>query len=438
MHIPAVLQTLAALCACCATVAGCAAARHATPPVEARATEPSPSSPLDPHAAAARAVASSPRVAAAARRLDAATQRADATALPPDPSIALGFGIPIDGLGGTGLSFSVMQGIGWLVNGERLQSAAARERELASAELVAASVEVAAEARRLVRALAAARLRSAAAREAVVAGEAMSGIERAALAVGESSALRVARADEALADARLAAAFAETDERALNAAIASLLALAQPPTDLAADAAFEAIVPTESLAVLRARARLARAEANLAALDSTLGPSAAVGAGLSRDLEDREAFDGSLELTLPFFRRGHEVAALRAEVDAERAELAEAERLSSLELAQTTAAAEGARAALEIAEAAAGAAEIARTTLDRAHALGEASRADLADAAANAATARMRVAERRIALADAVARLESRSAAPRTAQGDMPAQAMDTRDRQPHAEGGVR
>jgi outer membrane protein TolC len=421
LRVAAIGATLAAL------PLGCATARREGPSAakdtgENAVAPLAPDRALTPDDAAARAIAVSPRLRALALRLDASARRVAAVSAPPDPSIAISLGVPIDGLGGLPISVSIMEGLGWLLTADALRTSAGRERDASAEELVNATVEVAAEARRATRALHAAREQLAAEERNVVArGEGVA-IERAAQGLGESTAERVAAAERELMLARLDRAEARAMLDELEAATMSVLAVEVAP-------AIDAVAGTElpqsirpSLDVIRARARLARAESAFAVAQNPLGSSAAAGAGYSRDVEDRESINGTVEFALPIFRRTHEFEALRAEVEAERAELAEAERLSALSLAQAHAAHEGARTALAATEEGAAAAERVRAALERAAREGEATRAALVAATAASEDLRARVAMRRIALANALARIESRAsdAAHQSSRGETP------------------
>jgi outer membrane protein TolC len=420
LRVAAIGATLAAL------PLGCATARREGPSAakdtgENAVAPLAPDRALTPDDAAARAIAVSPRLRALALRLDASARRVAAVSAPPDPSIAISLGVPIDGLGGLPISVSIMEGLGWLLTADALRTSAGRERDASAEELVNATVEVAAEARRATRALHAAREQLAAEERNVVAREEGVAIERAAQGLGESTAERVAAAERELMLARLDRAEARAMLDELEAATMSVLAVEVAP-------AIDAVAGTElpqsirpSLDVIRARARLARAESAFAVAQNPLGSSAAAGAGYSRDVEDRESINGTVEFA-PIFRRTHEFEALRAEVEAERAELAEAERLSALSLAQAHAAHEGARTALAATEEGAAAAERARAALERAAREGEATRAALVAATAASEDLRARVAMRRIALANALARIESRAsdAAHQSSRGETP------------------
>jgi len=394
-----------ALCALpCACAAPRTTASKPTAPVLA------PNATLDPSTAAARAVAISPRVLAAAHRLDASAARAQAAALPPDPTIAISLGVPIDGLGGFPISLSIMEGLAWLMHADVITSSAERERAAASAELLAASVEVAADARRLVRAVAAAREQTAAADRAVQSRAELVEIERSALALGESSTVRIAALESRLTQARLDASAAQLMNHELETALASLLAVERAPAVSGMIPDDTALGTADSLDVLRARARVARAESMLAASGGVLGANSAIGPSISRDLEDRESLGGTLEFTAPLFRRGHELAALESDLAAEREELAEAERRAALDLDHARAQVESARSTLAIALDGARTTEAARAALAAAADDGEASRAAIAEASADAAEWRARAAERRIELANALFRIESRAA----------------------------
>lgn len=403
-----------AYCACAA--AGCAGIVKTQTPVPPAALDRSAI--LEPAAAAARAIEVSPRVRAASLRLDAATHRARAVAAPPDPSVAIALGVPIDGLGGSPISLSIMEGIGWLLQHDAILDAAERERELAARELVATSISVAADARRLVRALAAARDSA----ESLAAASDERGrlleLERAAADLRESTPALVRTRERDANDAREAAVAARLTEHEVAVALASLLAIdsAPPVKDDAlasAPTADRAGTPA-TIEVVRARARVARIEAALAANGSFLGSEPGLGAGVGRDIEDRESATFTLEVTAPLFRRGHEIHALRAELDAERAELEEAERMARVEADHAFERAVAARARADAARASWLAARHAREIVENTLAEGEASRADLANARATDAEARARSAERRIALADALYALETRTIPPAT------------------------
>jgi outer membrane protein TolC len=148
----------------------------------------------------------------------------------------------------------------------------------------------------------------------------------------------------------------------------------------------------------------------LSVADTPLGADARAGVGYARDIEDRQSVAGSIEFGLPIFRRGHELAALRAELAADEADLREAERLSWLDAERFHTRADTARAQLELATQSARAAQHAREIAERALAEGEASRTEVADARAAEGEARARAAERRVELAEALANLESRLA----------------------------
>ncbi len=370
---------------------------------------------IDADAAAARALQVSPRVRAAALRLEAAQSRAAAAALPPDPSIALGLGIPIDGMGGTGISLSIMQGIGWLLAGDAIRDAAARERDVAARELVAASVETAAEARRLVRTVCAARATTSATHDALDARGARASIERALVELGETNSVEVLRLEREALAAQLELVDAELEEHELTVSLASLLSVETLPTLVDAAVGADAVPSAQSLEVIRARAAVARAEAMLATADSPLGADARVGGGVMQDVEDRRTITGSLEFGLPIFRRPHELAALRAELLAARAELAEAERIAALENDHALVRVKSARETEELARTAAASAHAARLIAEKAQAVGERSFADLAEARLEEADTAIGAAERRIELANALAKLESRAIPPHDA-----------------------
>ena len=406
-----------AVLACCAcAAAGCASSGEMRAPAAPAAFDCSVR--LEPAAAAARAIEVSPRVRAASLRLDAATLRARAVAAPPDPSVAIALGVPIDGLGGSPISLSIMEGIGWLLRHDAICDAAERERELAARELVSTSITVAADARRLVRALAAARDAAEALASASEERSRLLELERAAADLRESTPATIRARERDANDAREAAVAARLTEHELAVALASLLAVdAAPPVKddalVSAPTADRTGTPT-TIDVVRARARVARIDAVLAANGMILGNEPRVGAGAGRDIEGRESATFTLEITAPIFRRGHEIDALRAELAAERAELEEAERVARVEADHAFERAVAARTAAESARASWLAARHAREIVENTLAEGEASRADLASANAADAEARARSAERRIALADALHALETRTNPPAT------------------------
>lgn len=410
-RIPA-WRVVAACCACVA--AGCASVREPASPDTASAFDLT--APIDPQAAAARAIEVSPRARAASLRLDASAHRASALAAPPDPAIAIALGVPIDGLGGSPVSISIMEGIAWLLRHDEIRSAAERERELAARELVSTTVAVAAEARRLVRALAAARDAAEALDAAAEERSRVLGLERAAADLRESTPARVRERERDANDAREASIAARLAEHELSIALASLLALDAAPKvaddgSSALPALDRARTPV-TIEVVRARARVARAEAILAASGSPFGADPSVGASVGRDIEDRDSATFTVGISAPIFRRGHELDALRADLAAERAELDEAERVARLDADHALERAETARMLAEAAQGSWRAARHAREIAENTLAEGEASRADVAAARAADAEARARSAERRIALADALFALETRTTPP--------------------------
>jgi len=405
---PALRAVLA--CLACAA-AGCASIGNPAPRAAPAALDcPVP---LAPGQAAVRAIEVSPRIRAASLRLDAATHRARAMASPPDPSVAIALGVPIDGLGGSPISLSIMEGIGWLLQHDAIVDAAERERELAARELVATSVSVAADARRLVRALAAARDASEALAAASEERTRLLDLERAAADLRESTPARVRERERDAIDAHEAAIAARLSEHELSVALASLLAIEAAPQvkddDGAGTTPAGAPEMPATIEVVRARARVARLEASLAASGSPLGSDPRLGAGASRDIEDRESATFTLEIAAPIFRRTHELEALRADLAAEQAELDEAERVARVDADHAFERAQAARAMAEAARKSWRAARHAREIVENTVAEGEASRADLATARAADAEARARSAERRMALADALFALETRT-----------------------------
>jgi len=299
---------------------------------------------IDPESAAAIALAHSPRVEAARRRFDAASARKSMSSLPPDPTIALSLGIPVDGLGGTGLSGSISAAIAWLFTRDAEQRQAEASAESAAQELVWTARSVAAEARAAARSAALARraqdaaeaaVRASSARDAALAAAADAlDVPRTALldAQSETMALK-AELERREADCRLAARALESIlsvrgsseicmEKCLAFAEAERASAAEPSTiDAPAPITIESIRATREVA--DARAALARTE-------SPFAPSTQVSAGFAQDLEDRRSVETGLSITVPLFRRDAAREAARQDLAAAEAELAETIRVASL------------------------------------------------------------------------------------------------------------
>lgn len=403
-------RALLSCCASCCLFAGCTAAPDATP--SQRAANVDRLDALTPDSAAARAIATSPRVHAAALRADAQAHRTRAVLAPPDPSIAIAIGLPIDGMGGLPVTVSIMQGLAWLLNGDAIRDAAARERDFAARELVATATAVAAEARGLARGLAAAREARLADDAAWAERNALVAIEREALALGESTPARVSALELEAKAAREDAADAQLEEERLELALGSLLGADRIGT-IEPDAS--TVPPLEvvtSIEIEQARVRLARADAILRIAETPLGAEARGGVGFQRDLDGRDSIGGSLELALPVFRRPSEIAALRADTRAARAELEEAERTTRLALRQAHGRAARLEELMQLDLAASELTARVRENVEHAFNLGESTRATVADARAAEWQARAHVARRRMELATAIAAVESRSAPP--------------------------
>lgn len=400
---------LLCLSACC-LAAGCVATPDTAPPRRAADVERIDS--LTPDSAAARAIAASPRVHAAALRADAQADRARAVLAPPDPSIAVAVGIPVDGMGGLPVTVSIMQGLAWLLNGDAIRDAAERERDFAARELVATAIAVAAEARGLARGLAAAREARLADESAAEERSALLEIERRTLALGESTAARVAALELAVKDAREDAADALLEEERIEVALASLLGAGRVGAIEPDDPALPPLDAVTSIEIEQARVRLARAEAAVRAAESPLGADSRGGVGVQRDLDGRESIGASLELALPVFRRPSEIAALRADARAALADLEEAERATRLALRQAHDRAARLEELLQLDLAATALTTRLREGAERSFALGESTLASLADARASEWGARAHAARRRMELAAAIAAVESRSALP--------------------------
>ncbi len=393
----------------CALCVGCAA--HAPRANSFTTTDLAPlTQPLDADAAAARALAVSPKVRAASLRLDAAAARAHAVTLPPDPRIALELGIPIDGLSGTALGASLTQGITWLFTKDALIDAASREREALARELVATSAATIAEARRLVRVVNASRNASAAARDALSAAHELETLERARVTAGEST--------EAAAAQRSVDAFVmandvlerELAEHDASVALASLLAVDVVPELVMHEQRPLAGERHEPLEVVRARYQVALARAQLTQLDNPLGNDAMVGGGYMRDLEDRQAALVTVDFTLPLFRRHDQVTAAQAECDAALAELAEASRVAELDNVHALARLNAAVSGVESAHNAVIRAQRVRDITLASHAQGEANQELVAQMQLLECAARVRAAQQEISLAEAIFTLDTRIA----------------------------
>jgi outer membrane protein TolC len=214
----------------------------------------------------------------------------------------------------------------------------------------------------------------------------------------------------------------------MELALASLLGVDAIGVIAADEPAIPDADAATSLAVEQARARLARAQAVAATAGSAWGADVRGGLAFQRDLEDRESVGTSIELALPMFRRESEIAAVHADVEAIRAELAEAERATRLAARQACASAERARELQRLAAAGSDAAAQARERIEHAASIGEASRAEVHGARAAEWSARSDAARRRIALATAIAELESLAAPPAHH-----AESTDLDRRNPHA-----
>ena len=364
---------------------------------------------IDLTSAATRALAVSPKVRAAAARLTAATERSTASTLPPDPTLLLSFGIPIDSMGGTGISATLMTGIGWLLAHDAIVDAATREQESAARALLSASAETAADARRLLRAVEAGRRAVNAASAALDAQREMLAIEIARADAGEMTRETVLQreAESLLAASELAQTESETHES--EVALISLLAIETLTQTLEVDDISNDTLTTETLEVIRARVEVARTHAALAELGSILGSNAEFGGGYMRDLEDREAVEVALKFSVPIFRRSHEVDAARADVIAAEADLEEAVRVASVDndhaIFRRTTARTAAQFARESQRALGDALAITAYALVE----GEATRADVAQSRMRFSDAQLKSALRDIALAEAIANVEQRA-----------------------------
>lgn len=379
-----------------------------TPRSELDTKFPADSTPLNLEAVAARALAVSPRVQATRFRVIAAASRADAAARPPDPTLAIALGLPIDGLGGTGISASIMASLGWLLARDAIVDAAEQEREIAARELLAACAETAADARRLARVVVANSRAAVAAEQILAAHTQLLLIERTRVEVGDSPSLAVNQAEGDAIAAQSVLDGITADVQQARMSLASVLDTPiLPEFELLADESVA--TPTiASLEVLLAEVAVQRATAALASIDTPLGTNAQVGAGYMRDLEDRQAIEGSIGFSLPIFRRGYEVAAAQAELAALEQSLIQARRTSALTndqaLLMRTTAAERVKLARR-AEISAGKVLAAKL---QSHLLGESTGIELASARVVAASASLETELRTIDLAEAVARIESR------------------------------
>jgi outer membrane protein TolC len=429
------------LSAGCSTTARDIAAASPEPQVETGAFRPTT---LD--EVAARAIEMSRRVDEAAHLLDAARSDRAAASLPPDPSIALSLGIPVDGLGGTAFSASLLTSLGWLFAHDAIAASAQALETEAALMLVVATAETAADARRLARTTLAAEDAAAAARIAEQAlAQHVESLE-AAVAAGEAGRAGLASARAEAADASITQSMREEALADARARLASLLRVSEAHLELDAlaiecGAAGEARAsgsPTPDIeppGVVAARTRLAEARRMRAETTSVVGLDEGAGAGFSRDLEDREAVDLMLTLRAPLFRRGHEIAAADARVAAAEAALEEASRLAAIELAELERALAAAIARRETVEESLASATAALAATDAAVAAGEASRSELLRARADRASRGIASADARIHEADACARLEQRVIATlRASAGDAPHAGLARRN----ANGGFR
>jgi outer membrane protein TolC len=415
---------LAALCCTIAWTASCAPSRA----VRAGTQFDSPSADADatpraigPDDAAAIALARSSRIEAAARRFDAASARAELSALPPDPTIALALGIPVDGLGGTGLSASIGAAIGWLFTRDADMRAASSAASSAAEELVWTARMVAADARAAAREAALARAAQRSATEALAAARSRESSLSAAIAASDAprSALIEARSETlaleqelALRDAAEAVAALELEsllgERcAGNLSIENCLGFADrttaPPAGSNAADGAPAVVTIESI---RAAREVADARASLARLESPIGSASQISAGYAQDLEDRRSVETGLSLTVPLFRRDLALAASRDDLAAAEADLAEALRVATLAHAGALAHLQGARAGLESLRMRRALADEALAASQAAHQAGEQSAMQVSADGLLAARARLDELDGARELARAIAALE--------------------------------
>ena len=366
--------------------------------------------------AVARAVANAPSVRRAAAEFDRACAEERASLAPPDPAIALTVGIPVDGLGGTRIDASILASLAWLLTRDATIAAANRERETAAQALVLAAAGTAADARRALTNLAAARDGTAAAREALEAETLLAAINGARRTLGEASDAMLEAQSAEVAQARAMLAERLEVERIAAAEVASLCGeaavAALPEADAPEPVASASLLAT--LDVLRARADLARAEAGLRAIEGAAGVDPMVGGGFMRDLDERESAQVIVEAKLPIFRQRHERDSARATLDAARAELAEATRRADLDAASARARIESRRDARAARMALVAARAESLHAVETALIAGEASPEDRARAARALADARIALADARIALAEAEAALAARTAISRT------------------------
>lgn len=287
----------------------------------------------------ARALRRSLRVQERKALLDAIRSDVDALCLPPDPSLALSLGLPVDGVDGDAFSISLMSGIGWLLQRDALRAEADALLAARAQDLLASSIETAADARHLTRVVIATSEAALAAERRKVAEAASLHALEVAAAVGEVRSEMVAAAKSSYLGAAREHRRREEAHMRARAQLASLLQISEPLLDLTkiSRQSLEAMRDLhdspyrDSPAVFAARARWTEAQRELQATQSIFSLDEGVGAGFSRDLEGRESINAMLTIQLPLFRQTYEIAAQQARVQAAEFAVREAQRMRTLE-----------------------------------------------------------------------------------------------------------
>ncbi|MSR40408.1 MAG: TolC family protein [Phycisphaerales bacterium] len=365
--------------------------------------------PLSPDDAALLALERAPSVRAALARSQAAALRARAIALPPDPTIALSWGLPI-GMGENPVTAGIMGELAWLFARDRLVISANAAREIAAEELLAVTSTTAAEARKLTRSLQFSRQAVVAAQALVDARRKIADADQALVTAGELSA---SEAIESMSQRETALAM-EADMRLeaheFERALASLLAVESVGVVTAelCDSSLLAL-SSRTMEVLEAERDRAMRASDLAELDSWFASGFDGEVGYERDMEGDAAVMLGTNIGLPIFRRGLEVQAAQAELRAADAALDEAIRLAQLDAEHSIDRVQRAHEAARAAEVAASGLERYAESVSAALAVGESSQREAQLARAMASERRIDAARRAMLEAAALAVLEART-----------------------------
>lgn len=364
---------------------------------------------ISPDAAALLALERAPAVRAAFLRSQSAALQAHAIALPPDPTIALAWGFPT-GMGENPVTAGVMGELAWLFARDRLVSAANTAREVAAEELLAVCASTASEARALTRSLQFSRTAVTAAHSLVNAWQKIADADQAMVAVGE---LPLNEAIESSSQRETAIAM-EADMRLeaheLERALASLLAVESigPVTAELSDPS-TLTLSTRTIEVLEAERDRAMRVSELAALEPWFASGLDGEVAYERDMEGDKAVMVGASVGIPIFRRGLEVKAALAQLQAADAALEDAIRMAKLDLEHSLDRVQRAHEAARAAKVTADGLDVFANSMFASLAAGEASPRTAELARAMAAERRIEASRRAILEAEAISVIESRT-----------------------------